>query len=134
MSDSNAGIIEEFRANDGRVGGIFEGRMLLILHTTGARSGVTRLIPLQFRQEGDRRFVFASKNGAHSHPDWLYNLRANGGVTVEAPGETYDATATELPEDERQMVYQRQSEEYPNFAEYAVGTSRLIPVLELVRA
>lgn len=134
MSDWNAGIIEEFRANEGKVGGMFEGRTLLILHTTGARSGEARLIPLQFRQEGDRRFVFASKNGADSHPDWLHNLRANSTVTVEAPGETYEATATELPEDERNIVYGRQGAEFSSFAQYAAGTSRLIPVVELVRS
>ncbi len=133
VTDFNEGTIEEFRANDGKVGGMFEGAPLLILHTTGAKSGKARENPLMFRQEGDRRFVFASKNGAHTHPDWLYNIRANDTATVEAPGETYEATATELAESERLDVYERQGSDWPQFAGYAEGTTRVIPVIELVR-
>ncbi len=133
MSDWNAGIIEEFRSNDGRVGGVFDGAPLVILHTTGAKTGQERLAPLMCRRDGDRLFVFASKAGADTHPDWYHNLKANPSVTVEAPGETYEAKAVEIPEPERSAVYEAQSAVYHNFAEYQAKTSRRIPVIELVR-
>lgn len=133
VTDFNEGTIEEFRANDGKLGGMFEGAPILILHTTGAKSGKARENPVMFRKEGDRLFVFASKDGAHTHPDWLHNIRANTTVKVEAPGETYEATATELTEPERQDVYDRQGSDWPQFAAYAEGTTRVIPVIELVR-
>ena len=134
VSDWNSGVIEEFRANDGKVGGMFEGAPLVILRTVGARSGQERLSPLMALAENDRLFVFASKAGADSHPDWLYNLRANETVTVEAPGETYEAKAVELDEPERADVYATQAAAYPQFAEYQSGTDRIIPVVELIRA
>jgi len=133
MSDWNAGIIDEFRANDGKVGGMFEGAPLVIVATTGAKSGQERLAPLMSRHEDGRTFVFASKAGAPTHPDWLHNIRANNAVQVEAPGDSYDATAIELGEPERTEIYTRQGEEWAQFAKYQEGTDRVIPVIELVR-
>ena len=134
MPDGNAEVIEEFRANEGEVGGFFADKSVLILHTTGARSGVERLAPLIYRQEGDRIFLFASKGGADTHPDWYYNLKANPAVTVEIGSETLPATAVDLVGKERDDVYSRQGVDLPFFAEYQAGTDRIIPVIELVHA
>ncbi|KAA3636125.1 MAG: nitroreductase family deazaflavin-dependent oxidoreductase [Armatimonadetes bacterium] len=134
MSDWNAGIIEEFRANNGAVGGMFEGAPLLILGTTGAKSHQRRENPLMYRDEGDRRFIFASKGGAPNHPHWLLNVRANPTVVVEVPGETYEATAVEVEEPERSEIYERQGSAMPQFAEYQQNTERIIPVVELIKA
>jgi deazaflavin-dependent oxidoreductase (nitroreductase family) len=105
VSDWNAKFIEEFRANAGKVGGFFANKPVLILHTTGARSGLGRLAPLVYRKEGDRVFVFASKGGSHSHPDWYHNLKANPAVTVEIGADTVSATAAEIVGVERDAVY-----------------------------
>ena len=131
-NEFNAGIIDEFRSNEGKVGGMFEGAPLIILHTTGARSGVERLAPLMYLPYEDRMFVFASKNGAHSHPDWYHNLKANPSVTVEVGSDTSGKTAVELDPDERDRIYAAQASLYPQFAEYEAGTDRVIPVIELV--
>ena len=131
MSDWNAGIIEEFRANEGRVGGMFEGAPLLILHTTGAKSGQPREMPLMYLDYDDRLFVFASKAGAHSHPDWYYNAKANPGVEIEIGTDTVTKTAVEVDLAERETIYAEQASRYPQFAEYAAGTDRTIPVIEL---
>jgi deazaflavin-dependent oxidoreductase (nitroreductase family) len=131
MSDWNAGIIDEFRANEGRVGGMFEGAPLLILHTTGAKSGQPREMPLMYLDHNDRLFVFASKAGAHSHPDWYYNAKANPKVSVEIGSEKLDKTAVELDISERDVIYAEQASRFAQFAEYAAGTDRVIPVLEL---
>ncbi|MGI9648547.1 MAG: nitroreductase family deazaflavin-dependent oxidoreductase [Acidimicrobiia bacterium] len=132
MSERNAKIIEEFRANDGKVGGWFEDKTVLILQTTGARSGLERLAPLVYRKEGDRVFVFASKGGSHSHPDWYHNLKANPAVSVEIGTGTSSATAVEIVGEERDAVYARQAAALENFAEYQAGTDRIIPVIELI--
>jgi deazaflavin-dependent oxidoreductase (nitroreductase family) len=132
VSDWNANVIEEFRANEGKVGGWFADKTVLILHTTGARSGLERLAPLVYRQEGDRIFVFASKGGSDSHPDWYHNLKANPGVSVEIGADTSSATATEIVGDERDAVYGRQAAALENFAEYQAATDRTIPVIELI--
>lgn len=134
MSDWNAQIIEEFRANEGRVGGQFEGAPLLLLHTTGARSGVERVNPMMYLEDDGRLFVFASKAGADTHPDWFHNLVKTPEVTVEVGTETFSAVATALPEDERAAVYATQAALYPGFAEYQEKTTRVIPVVELVRS
>jgi len=132
MSGWNAGIIEEFRANEGRVGGMFEGAPLLILHTTGARSGEARAMPLMYLDHDDRLFVFASKAGADSHPDWYYNAKVNPDVSVEIGTEKHDKTAIELDTAERDAIYAEQAGRFAQFAEYAAGTDRVIPVIELV--
>jgi deazaflavin-dependent oxidoreductase (nitroreductase family) len=131
MSDWNTGIIDEFRANEGRVGGMFEGAPLLILHTTGAKSGQPREMPLMYLDHSNRLFVFASKAGAHSHPDWYYNAKANPAVEIEIGADTVKKTAVELDAGERRTIYAEQASRYPQFGEYAAGTDRTIPVMEL---
>ena len=133
MNDWNAKIIEEFRANQGKVGGQFEGSPVLLLHTTGAKSGLERVNPMMYLEESGRVYVFASKAGADSDPDWFRNLVANPGVQVELGPETFDATAVVVSGAERDRIYQVQSERYPGFAEYQVKTTRVIPVVELRR-
>jgi deazaflavin-dependent oxidoreductase (nitroreductase family) len=132
MSEWNAGIIDEFRASEGKVGGMFEAAPLLILHTTGAKSGAHRESPLMYLEHEDRLYVFASKAGAHSHPDWYHNAKANPSVTVEMGTARFDKNAVELPLDERDTIYAVQASRFPQFAEYAAGTDRTIPVIELV--
>jgi len=133
LQDWNASIIAEFRANEGRVGGPFEGAPVLLLHTTGAKSGAERVNPMMYLEEDGRIYVFASKAGADSHPDWFHNLLANPGVSVELGTEHFEATAVNVIGDERSRVYAVQAERYPGFAEYQMKTSRVIPVVELVR-
>jgi len=132
VSDWNANVIEEFRANDGKVGGFFDDKTVLILHTTGARSGLERLNPLVYRTEGDRIFVFASKGGSDSHPDWYHNLTANPTVSVEIGTGTSSATAVEIVGAEREAVFARQAAAIENFATYQAATDRTIPVIELI--
>jgi deazaflavin-dependent oxidoreductase (nitroreductase family) len=132
VSDWNAQVIDEFRANDGKVGGWFADKDLLILHTTGARSGIERLSPLVYRQEGDRIFVFASKGGSDTNPAWYHNLIAHPEVAVEIGSDTSSATAAEIVGEERDAIYGRQAAAISNFAEYQAGTDRTIPVVELV--
>lgn len=132
MSDWNVNVIEEFRANGGKVGGFFEDKTVLILHTTGARSGLGRLTPLVYRQEADRVFVFATKGGSDANPDWYHNLKANPTVSVEIGAGTASATAVEIVGEERDAIYARAATDIPNFAEYQAGTDRIIPVFELV--
>ena len=132
MTDFNAGIIDEFRANNGEVGGMFEGVPLLILHTTGARTGVERLSPLMYLDYEDRRFVFASKAGADSHPAWYFNVLTNPGVSIEVGSDTITRSAVELDIEERNRIYAEVSERFDRFAKYQAGTDRVIPVIELI--
>lgn len=134
MSDFNAGVIEEFRANGGKVGGMFEGAPLLLLHTTGARSGEPRLQPLVYLADGDRWVIFASKAGADTHPAWFHNLRANPDAEVEIGDERFAVRAAEVTGEERDRLYAEQARRMPNFAEYEQKTSRKIPVVALERA
>ncbi len=131
MADWNAQIIEEFRANDGRVGGVFEGAPLLILHTKGAKTGLARQIPLMYQDRGGSYAVFASKAGAPDNPDWLYNLIADPAVTVELGTERVAANARIADAAERQPIWDRQVAEYPQFGEYEAKTDRTIPVVIL---
>jgi deazaflavin-dependent oxidoreductase (nitroreductase family) len=133
MSDWNTKIIEEFRANEGRVGGSFQGAPMLLLTTTGRRTGERRTNPTMYLADGDRLLVFASKGGAPTNPDWYKNLVANPAVTVEVGTDSYQAHATALQGDERDRLYAEQSRRYPGFAEYQRNTSRVIPVVALVR-
>lgn len=133
MKAFNQSLIEEFRANGGKVGGRFEGRPVVLMTVTGAKSGRRLTIPLVYLQEGDRRFIFASKAGSPKNPDWYHNLVANPGVTVEIGTEKYEATATVITGPERDEIYSRQATTMPNFAEYQEKTTRVIPVIELVR-
>ncbi len=133
VNDFNKQIIEEFRANDGKVSGQFEGAPLLLLTTTGAKSGEPRTSPMMYRPEGERMFVFASKAGAPTNPDWYHNLVANPEVSVEVGVERFTAHATEVKGAERDRIYAEQAKEYPGFAEYEEKTDRVIPVVELER-
>jgi deazaflavin-dependent oxidoreductase (nitroreductase family) len=133
MNDWNRQTIEEFRANKGKVGGMWEGRPLLLLTTTGAKSGQHRTTPTMYLRDGDRLLVFASKRGAPTHPAWYHNLVAHPQVTVEVGSETYEATATVLNGEERDRLYARQAELYPQFDEYQTNTTRKIPVIALER-
>jgi deazaflavin-dependent oxidoreductase (nitroreductase family) len=131
--DWNRQIIEEFRANGGKVGGMWEGRPLLLLTTIGAKSGQRRTRPMMYMDNGDRLFVFASKGGAPTNPDWYYNLLAHPEVTVEVGKETYDAIATPVTGEERDRIYAQWAEMYPQFGEYQEKTTRKIPVIALER-
>ncbi|HEX5365539.1 MAG TPA: nitroreductase family deazaflavin-dependent oxidoreductase [Acidimicrobiales bacterium] len=134
MPDWNTAVIEEFRANGGRVGGRFEGSPLLLLHTTGARSGAERVNPVVYMADGDRLVVFASKAGAPTDPDWFRNLVAHPDVTVEVGGDTVPMRARVAEGDERERLWARQVEAMPGFAEYQAKTARRIPVVVLERA
>jgi deazaflavin-dependent oxidoreductase (nitroreductase family) len=127
----NDKIIEEFRANGGKVGGPFQGAPLLLLHTTGAKSGQERVNPMMYRSDGDRLAVFASKAGADTNPDWFHNLRANPRVTVEIGAETRSVLARMAEPDERERLWSAQKKDYPGFAEYETKTTRQIPVIIL---
>ena len=134
MSDFNQAIIQEFRANNGKVGGYFVGANMLLLHTVGARSGEARTNPLAYATDGDRLVVIASKGGADSNPDWYYNLLANPIVTVELGDEQFRARATAVTEEpERSRLYAKMVEHRPAFAEYEQKTSRKIPAIVLER-
>ncbi len=133
VNEWNQKIIDEFRANDGVVGGMFEGTPIVLLHTTGAKSGKERTNPLVALHEGDRLFVFASYAGAEHSPDWYHNAVAHPNVSVEFGTDRYDATAKVLERAERDEIYAKQAALRPNFAEYQEKTTRVIPVVELVR-
>jgi deazaflavin-dependent oxidoreductase (nitroreductase family) len=130
-SDWNAKIIQEFRGNGGKVGGPFEGATLLLLHTTGAKTGRERVNPMMYRQVGDSYAVFASKAGASTNPDWYHNLVANPAVRAEIGRQTLDLTARVAENSEREPIWAAQKADYPGFAEYETKTSRQIPVVIL---
>lgn len=127
----NKKIIEEFRANHGKVGGNFEGKTLLLLHTKGAKSGQERVNPVACVQDGDRYVVIASKAGAPTHPDWYYNVVANPLITVEVGAETLTVQAAVADEPERTRLYDKMVEVMPGFGEYREKTTRVIPVIVL---
>jgi deazaflavin-dependent oxidoreductase (nitroreductase family) len=132
VSDWNRKIIEEFRANDGKVGGNFAGAPLLLLHTIGARSGQERINPVMYRDLGDGRVaVFASKAGEPTHPDWYHNLTATPEVSAEVGTETRHFRARTATADERAPIWSDQKRDYPGFAGYEAKTDREIPVVIL---
>ncbi len=131
--DWNKTIIEEFRANGGKVGGMFAGRTLLLLHTSGAKSGQPRINPVAYVKDGDRFVIIASKGGAPTNPDWYYNLVAHPDVTVEVGTEQFQVHATVAAEPDRTRLYQQMVEMMPGFAEYEQKTTRKIPVFILTR-
>ena len=136
MSDRdvwNKEIIEEFRANDGRVGGRFEGRLLLLLHHTGAKTRLPRLNPLAYMMDGARYVLIASKGGAPTHPDWYYNLLAHPNVTVATGTETFEAVATLASEPERTRLFDEMAARNPVFTTYKRKTTRTFPVFTLTR-
>lgn len=131
MQEWNRKLIEEFRAHHGQVGDMWEGRPLLLLTTTGAKSGQRRTNPMMYLREGDRVFVFASKGGAPTHPDWYRNLLVHPEVTVEIGDQTYTAVAKPVTGAERDRIYATWAQMYPQFGEYQEKTTRVIPVIEL---
>ncbi len=133
QNDWNRQVIEEFRNNQGRVGGMFEGAPLLLLHTVGAKSGKPRANPLMYLPDGDRWVVFASKGGAPTNPDWYHNLVANPQISIEVGTDTFEVTATVAQGEERDNLYSRQADLYPQFADYERKTTRKIPVVVLTR-
>jgi deazaflavin-dependent oxidoreductase (nitroreductase family) len=134
-NDFNQKVVEEFRANGGKVGGPFEGLPIALVHHTGAKSGIERVNPLAYqRLDDDSVAVFASKGGAPTNPDWYYNLVANPNTTVEIGDERYDVTARIAPGEERRRIWEAQKQALPNFAEYEItAKGREIPVVVLDR-
>lgn len=131
MSDWNRRITDEFRANEGRVGGPFEGRPLLLLHHWGARSGTERVNPLAYQRVGEAYAVFASKGGSPTNPDWYYNLVANPRAQVEVGTDTVDVVARIPDPEERDRIWEVQKRLMPGFADYERKTTRRIPVVVL---
>jgi deazaflavin-dependent oxidoreductase (nitroreductase family) len=139
VDDWNAQIIAEFRANEGRVGGNFEGAPMVLVHHTGRTSGTEYVSPMMYlpdEADADAIYVFASKAGAPTHPDWYHNLVAAGAGSVERGTESYAVSVRDVEGDERDRIYAEQARRYPGFAEYAQKTEgiRTIPVLELRRS
>ena len=130
-ADFNAQIIEEFRANDGQVGGMFENMTLLLLHHTGAKSGTAYTNPLAYLRDGDRYVIFASKAGAPDNPGWYNNLKAGPETTIEVGTDSFGVHADEAKGDERDRLYNAQVERSPQFAEYQAKAGRTIPVIVL---
>ena len=134
MSDFNQAVIDEFRANDGKVNGYFAGANMLLLHTIGAKSGQSRTNPMVYVPDGDRIVVIASKGGGDSNPDWYYNLLANPIVTVELGNEKFQARAIAVTDEpERSRLYAKMVEHRSGFAEYEQKTTRKIPAVVLER-
>jgi len=131
QNDWNKGIIDEFRANAGKVGGPFAGATLLLLHTTGAKSGKPHVNPVAYVRDGDRLVIIASKGGAPTHPDWYYNVVAHPLVTVEVGAEQFKARAAVAMEPERARLYAKMVAIMPGFADYERKTTRVIPVIIL---
>lgn len=129
----NQAIADEFRANGGKVGGQFEGANLLLLHTTGAKSGQPRVSPLAYFHIDGKLIVIGSFAGAPVSPAWVHNLRANPSARVEVGTDAFDVTARELPTDERDDLFDKVTAAAPGFAEYQAKTSRVIPLFELIR-
>jgi deazaflavin-dependent oxidoreductase (nitroreductase family) len=138
FDEMNREVLAEFRANAGVVdtaaGGYFKGKPVLVLHTTGAKTGRERETPLMYLDEGDDRFVFASKGGAPNHPDWYHNLKTNPDVTVDVGTESYPATARLITGPERDRIYAAQVAAFPQFGDYEQKTTRKIPVIALDRS
>jgi deazaflavin-dependent oxidoreductase (nitroreductase family) len=135
IEDFNKGIIDEFRANGGHVGGPFAGSPMILVTHTGAKSGRRRTTPLVYSTDGDRVVIVASMGGAPTNPSWLHNIAANPKVTVEIGDESYEADAEVLTGGpERQRLFDQQAAVMPNFADYQARTDRVIPVVVLTRA
>jgi len=139
VNDWNARVIAEFRANGGKVGGNFEGAPVVLMHHVGRKSGKESVNPVMYLpDETDPAtiYVFASKGGAPTHPDWYWNMTEAGSAVVEVGTETYTVTVRDVTGEERDTVYAEQASRYPGFGEYAVKTEgiRTIPVLALTRA
>jgi deazaflavin-dependent oxidoreductase (nitroreductase family) len=134
MTDWNTQIIEEFRANEGRVGGPFEGGTLLLIHHKGARTGTERVNPLAYLPDGERMVIVASAGGAPKNPDWYYNVKANPRTTAEVGTQTIPVEITEIVGDDYADTWTRLVQVMPGFGEYQTKTSRRIPLLAVTRA
>jgi deazaflavin-dependent oxidoreductase (nitroreductase family) len=132
--DFNKNVIEEFRANGGKVGGYFANTQMLLLTMKGAKSGNMRTTPVAYTKDGDKYVIIASKGGADTHPDWYHNLKTHPNVTVEVGTEKFEAKAHEVHEPERSRLYAAHAAVMPGFAEYEKKTTRKIPVFVLERA
>ena len=130
-SDWNAKIIGEFRANAGKLGGMFEGADILLLHHTGSKTEVERVSPLGYQRIGSAYAVFGSNSGRTSHPAWLHNLRAHPRTTAEIGTQTIEVVARVAEGDERAKIWERQKANIPQFAEYEQTANRDIPVVIL---
>jgi deazaflavin-dependent oxidoreductase (nitroreductase family) len=130
--DFNRRNIEEFRANHGRLGGQFEGAPVLLLHSTGARSGEERVNPMMYLADGERYLVFASAAGADRNPAWYHNLLAHPDARIEVGDDSIEVHAVELQGAKRDQKYAVQASRYPGFADYERKTTRTIPVLALI--
>ena len=133
LNEFNRNLIEEFRANGGKVSGMFERSPLVILTTTGAQSGQLRTFPVVYTRDGERLVVVASKGGSDQNPAWYHNLVAHPTVTVELPDETYQARAVVVEGDDRDRLYRAHADRMPQFDEYQAKTARRIPVVALER-
>jgi deazaflavin-dependent oxidoreductase (nitroreductase family) len=134
MSDWNEKVIAEFRANSGRVGGMFEGMPMILIHHIGAKSGIERVTPLAyFREDDENSVIVASNGGAPTHPAWFHNLKAHRKIEVEVGTETHTVVAEELPRPERDEFWKRVVSERPGFADYERQTDRVIPLVRLTR-
>jgi deazaflavin-dependent oxidoreductase (nitroreductase family) len=134
MADFNQQVITEFRDNAGKVGGMFDGKSLLLLHHVGAKSGTDRIAPLVYLPDGDRYVIIASKGGAPEHPAWFHNLKAHPETEIEVGAEKLRVVATVVDGDERERLYATMVEGEPQFAEYQEKTTRQIPVVALTPA
>ena len=131
MADFNQQVITEFRDSAGKVGGMFDGKALLLLHHVGAKSGTDRIAPLVYLPDGDRYVIFASKGGAPEHPGWFHNLKAHPETEIEVGTEKIRVVATVVSGDERERLYSTMVEGEPQFGEYQEKTDRVIPVVVL---
>ena len=134
MKEFNSKLVEEFRANGGKVGGQFAGADLLLLTTTGAKSGRPRLAPLAYLTIDGMMIIIGSKAGADTNPDWVHNLRANPQAHIEVGTDAYAVTSRELPRAERDELFDKVVAAAPGFGDYQSKTSRVIPLFELIRA
>ncbi|WP_309501145.1 nitroreductase family deazaflavin-dependent oxidoreductase [Saccharopolyspora gloriosae] len=131
IADWNTRIINEFRANGGRVGGQFDGAPMVLVHHVGAKSATQRVNPMMYQKVGDAYAVFASAAGADKNPDWYHNLLAHPDTEIEVGTDTVAVRARDLPAEERDPIWERQKRDYPGFAGYEAKTSRVIPVVLL---
>ncbi len=133
MENFNQQIIDEFRSNQGKVGGMFAGMKLLLLTTKGAKSGKQTTVPVSYTKEGDRFVIVASKGGAPTNPAWYHNLIAHPDATVEVGTEKFKVRALCVTDDERERLYNQHAKQYPVFNDYKAKTTRKIPVFLLER-
>ncbi len=131
MEDFNKKIIDEFRANQGKVGGMFDGMSLVLVTTKGAKSGKESVVPVAYSTDGDNFVIVASKGGAPENPAWYYNLLAHPEVTIEIGEEKMKVRAKDTKNDERTRLFDQHAEKYPAFNEYKTKTTRVIPVFLL---